>query len=489
MKLSIWIFADWLSAYSPEITARDGGLNIETVRLFSSDSPEDDTCLYIGRLRDLYVRGNDDVICTNKNDMLLLHTSDLDEVMNRVLDAFEFYQRWNTRLLEGISSDLRPGELLDIAGEVIHEPVYLLDSNQYALALSSGYGRGTVNPLWDQLIERGSTDISFLTRLNEEFPQHLTNRGLYKMSLPFLPHDSFNYNMFFRDKWIGLCCMILLRPDLPRSTVDLFHIFCQNIERWFLSHSQEQESMMIDSLFRDILLSGNPPEDTFLRQYRLRFRSLDTKKYILLLRLPSDQSLLASHLCRELNLSFPGLMAILYQTYICILLNDQSDTEEPSVPGLREFLRHNRCSGGCSSSFTDLSQIPERYREALYAVNYPREFLPGELCFFPRVALSYALAETGRNMPVDLIHPDVSRMTAYDAAHHTEFTHTLEVYLAKERSQAKTASALHLHRNTLTYRLQRIRALLECDLEDDDTRLHLQLSFRFLREKAKRRDG
>ena len=82
-------------------------------------------------------------------------------------------------------------------------------------------------------------------------------------------------------------------------------------------------------------------------------------------------------------------------------------------------------------------------------------------------------------MTVNLIHPEVTRLAEYDAVHHTEFARTLEVWLAKERSQAKTAAALHLHRNTLTYRLQRIRELLECDLEDDDTRLHLLLSFRF----------
>ncbi len=481
MKLSIWIFSEWLKAYSPEITVRDGGLNIETVRLFSSDSPADDTCLYIGRLRDLYVQGNDDVICTNKNDMLLLRTSDLDEVMNRILDAFEYFQRWNVRLLEAISSDRRPAEILDIANEVIHEPLYLLDSNQYAMALSSGYGYGSVNQFWDQMLDTGTAEISFLTRLNEEYPQHLTNRGLYRMHLPFLPSDSFNYNMFLRDKWIGLSSMIECGPRLPQSTIDLFHIFCQNIELWFLSHSQEQESLMIDSLFRETLLSGNVPDETFRRQYQLRFRTLNTQKYILLLRLPNDQSLLASHLCRELNLSFPYLMAILYQKYICILLNDRKNDPAAAFSDLKDFMVRNRCSGGCSSSFSDLMQLPERFREALYAADYRQEITPGDLCLFDEISLAYALEETGRHMTVNLVHPEVSRLIAYDEAHHTEFARTLEVWLTKERSQAKTAQALHLHRNTLTYRLQRIRELLTCDLEDDDTRLHLLLSFRFSR--------
>ena len=152
-----------------------------------------------------------------------LAQEDLDEVMNRILDAFEFYQSWNVRMLEAITSDIRPAEILDIAGEIIREPLYLLDSNQYVLALSSSYGHGSVNALWDRMMDMGTADLAFLTRLNREYPQHMTNRGLYKMELPFVPNPSYNYNMFFRDRWIGLCCMIERGPALPQSTIDLFH--------------------------------------------------------------------------------------------------------------------------------------------------------------------------------------------------------------------------------------------------------------------------
>ena len=483
MKLSIWIFSEWLKDYTPEFTVHEGGLSIETVRLFSSESPEDDTCLYIGRLRDLYTEGNDDVICTNRNDMILLHTADLDDVMNKILDAFEYYQRWNVRLLEAISSESRPSDILSIADEVIGEPMYLLDSNQYALALSGSYGRGSVNSLWDQMLDSGTTDLAFLTKLNKEYPRHMVNRGLYRMELPFLPNASYNYNMFFRNRWIGLCCMVERDPAPPQSIIDLFHIFCQDIELWFLSHSQEQESLMIDSLFREELLSEGAVSENFLRQYQLRFQTLVSDKYIVAVRVPYNQSLLASHLCRELNLGFPDVLAILYQKYICVLLHVRKNDPAAVFAGLSSFLKKNNCSGGCSTVFTDLSLIPDRFREACFAAE-DIEDTPGLLRRFEQVALPYTLREIGSRMSVNLIHPDVQKLLDYDREHSTEFARTLMVYLTKERSQSRTAEALHLHRNTLTYRLQRIRELISCDMEDDDTRLHLLLSFRLLPNPA-----
>ena len=186
MKLSIRIFMNWLSDYRPESYISSGLLEIETVRLFSSNFAPEDNCLYIGRIRDLFTNGNDNVICTHKNDYILLPTNDLDEIMNQILNAFEYYQSWNVRTLEAISSDSRPADILSIANEVIKEPIYLIDSNQFAIALSEGYEKGSVNYLWDQMMDNGSSDISFLKQLDEEYPVHRTNRGLYYFDAPFL---------------------------------------------------------------------------------------------------------------------------------------------------------------------------------------------------------------------------------------------------------------------------------------------------------------
>src|SRR6266702_1646391 len=55
---------------------------------------------------------------------------------------------------------------------------------------------------------------------------------------------------------------------------------------------------------------------------------------------------------------------------------------------------------------------------------------------------------------------------------------TLAAYLDQQGSIVRTAEALHLHRNAVTYRLRRITELLEVDLDDPDQRLALQLACR-----------
>jgi sugar diacid utilization regulator len=55
---------------------------------------------------------------------------------------------------------------------------------------------------------------------------------------------------------------------------------------------------------------------------------------------------------------------------------------------------------------------------------------------------------------------------------------TLRVYLDEQGSVARAARVLHLHRNAVAYRLQRISELAGIDLDDADQRLALQLACR-----------
>ena len=69
-------------------------------------------------------------------------------------------------------------------------------------------------------------------------------------------------------------------------------------------------------------------------------------------------------------------------------------------------------------------------------------------------------------------------LTEVDARDGSDLIHTLRAYLERDRRVAETARALHLHVNTLRYRIERISKLLRVDLDDPETRFFLQLALR-----------
>jgi len=67
----------------------------------------------------------------------------------------------------------------------------------------------------------------------------------------------------------------------------------------------------------------------------------------------------------------------------------------------------------------------------------------------------------------------------YDRDQNAELMQTLITYFDCSGSLARTAETLHVHRNTLLYRLTRISQICGVDLEDPETRLCLWISVKF----------
>jgi DNA-binding PucR family transcriptional regulator len=88
------------------------------------------------------------------------------------------------------------------------------------------------------------------------------------------------------------------------------------------------------------------------------------------------------------------------------------------------------------------------------------------------------LLEALRNEPAraeyyrGLLNP----LQRYDREHHGDLVKTLNAYLRHGGNATHTANALFLHRNSLRYRLARIKALSGLDPDDPDVRLALQVA-------------
>ena len=66
----------------------------------------------------------------------------------------------------------------------------------------------------------------------------------------------------------------------------------------------------------------------------------------------------------------------------------------------------------------------------------------------------------------------------YDASRNAQLIDTLEAYFAHNGNVSQTAESLYLHRNSLLYRLERIRDITGLDLDEPDDRFSLLLALR-----------
>ena len=105
-----------------------------------------------------------------------------------------------------------------------------------------------------------------------------------------------------------------------------------------------------------------------------------------------------------------------------------------------------------------------------------------ELCFpFPRLALLALLFDGVQHTPeANFLHPAIPALAAYDRKHGTDLLTTLRVYVKHLGKSSSTVKELHIHRNSLPYRLGKIQQITGYSLEDFQTVLHLAVNFYWL---------
>jgi purine catabolism regulator len=124
--------------------------------------------------------------------------------------------------------------------------------------------------------------------------------------------------------------------------------------------------------------------------------------------------------------------------------------------------------------------IAQGYREAERALVIARRlFPPGTLTYFQDLGVHRLLLALDGHPELGAFYEEtLAAIDQYDRTNRSELMPTLEAYFAADNSLAETAARLHLHRNTVAYRLRRIEQISGHQLGDPETRLALHLGLR-----------
>jgi len=146
-----------------------------------------------------------------------------------------------------------------------------------------------------------------------------------------------------------------------------------------------------------------------------------------------------------------------------------------------------RLAGGLGRVCHTLGDYAESHREAALALEVARASTEGgrlrtheELGFYGLVARAVdppmldALAERA-----------LEPLLRSDARGGGQYVRTLAMFLRSDRRLKPAAAALHVHVNTLRYRLARIEHLLGVDLEDVDARFQLEFAMKLLEARGR----
>lgn len=195
-----------------------------------------------------------------------------------------------------------------------------------------------------------------------------------------------------------------------------------------------------------------------------------------------DDRQMASYYASLLKRLYPEepFLPLVYQEQLILLAySDHEAGFNTLTVKLSHFfaVHHLRC--GVSNHFRHMGDLRGYYEQAEAALKSAAE---EGLSFYRDIMLEQMLAHIPAEQTAYLISPDIARLEEANAQYSFSLVDTLKAYLECNCNLIRTAERLFLHKNTLLYRLNHIRSIIRCDLNDADERLLLALSFKLLED-------
>lgn len=479
MKLSMSLIGNYLEKYQPECHIAEDTMSISGVRFLSASLGKfSKEYVYIGDAREYYqdIKYRDALLLTNGQNQILCHGADYEELLNDVLSAFEYYNQMEQHLIIDASQGKNLMELVEIMKEVYAGSILFFDMEGNLLAscheeVLQGDG------LYDNIKEHGRMEVNTLGRVffNEDGE---------------ISHDLSDYprRLFMTRDASGTVAMYL---TIEKERVGFLMMFpaseleasaALHLEKIFAKYSvmakeftDESSLLMPKRAILESALSGILPEQEVLQQLEvavdmkadgriLVFQNLGIQNYTMYRMLERDLEQIGKYICCE------------YQDYFVVFTATESLSK--LIVCIREKMAYGKYALGISMAIQHVRQIGTAYRQALFAISQGS----GQGIFnCEDFALEYLIQNLkNQDMAMELLHPLIGILEHYDQENRTELLLTLRTYLLAGCSQQKAAGELHVHLNTLKYRLKRIEELGHLDFNSEKDMFYLRLSMEML---------
>ncbi|MDR1570957.1 MAG: helix-turn-helix domain-containing protein, partial [Clostridiales Family XIII bacterium] len=394
------------------------------------------------------------------------------------IDSPGFFQ--NPGAIETINAYLRSSGLHEFAemfSGIIGNPVVIVDNSYKVLAHSQAGGLD--DDSWRESIENGyySDDI-----IKEIISKYRSDDIGKRNNTPF-------YRFFDRSKYKRIVSRLVNGEEIIGSIAALcvndtgiriegLIPLASDLAAKFVAHGREDfrlnSNYSYEAVLLDLLL-GNVKNELEMRN-RIIATKLEKASCFQLLTIP----LMAHNIIAARNIKdncerlLPYCWAIYHDSHIHILRISQGFIVRNGLVDekIQELAGRYSSQVSMGEPFSDLFRLPEHYKRNLMTLKISRMLNDRSalLRYESYRFLDMALKSVGCDIDgLDSCASEkILRIREYDRQHGSDYFRTLHAFLMSGRSHSATAAKLFTHRNTVFYRMTKLKERFGICLEDMD---------------------
>lgn len=268
--------------------------------------------------------------------------------------------------------------------------------------------------------------------------------------------------------------------------IDIIRDYCNRI---FLS---EQFSFSLAESIQNAIFHPNKPE-LFVSQLERNGFNLDSNFAIIAIKgkgfkIPKNNNQFYDqlHLSIEIQLNAYGFVNCIFEIEdaIFIVINNTSQLKPFSKSldhALKTKFPNKNFEISVSAEVSSITKLHQVYKQVKYVMDRIHKHSLESLCFFEKNGINeLILAVNDFDILTKSAHQILAPLLTYDQNNGTNYTSLLKLYLQENCSIKSVAAKTFAHRNTINYRIKKIREILSLDLETNDDRFKLTLAFYIL---------
>ena len=505
IKLSVDIFAEELrdmlvSAHICE----DSKMDLEGIRFLQNDTKVFPHFLYIGNhlpqqrcepFHMMLLGGIAETENLDHSNVLVVKDSYNEQmILNSLMDVFQKYYDWDTALQTLLKEHAPYEEFLNISQPIFKTGICLMDWNHSVLAATHTVKMDNC-PLWDAILAGYGYKYKFvIEHSNPKLADITKNRGMQQNWSNLDNRYLYNAPIFIggRAKY-GIGLHKIEAPTLPftKSVSQLFQYFLEIMtERLLYDDNIDFSSNVPYEEFLWDTINGNISDPDKLNEQN-NYISFCEGDYlavgIISIQNVNYRSSFLVSCARELEQLWPDSICSIIGTWLVWVVNLKEYADFYMLPdALKErlsvWLTEKNAYCAFSPSFHKLYTLQQRYSQAAAALCYGEsiDYTQGKRIFTFFDHLDYQLINLASSIVdvTEFVHPVLHTLSSFDRQHHTDYYITMKEYLLNNHKMAinDIAKMLHIHRNTLQYRLNKIQELTQVDFRDTETMEQIKLS-------------
>lgn len=121
--------------------------------------------------------------------------------------------------------------------------------------------------------------------------------------------------------------------------------------------------------------------------------------------------------------------------------------------------------------------IHRSHENAYTAYQLTKTAIPKNLLYYDELGIYKILADTKEaSIYPEFVQETLGELMKYDEENHTDYMEILEAYFENDCCAVHTAQALYCHKNTLSYKLDKIRRILGYDILKNENRVKIMVA-------------